>query len=108
MGKCVERYEKMNAVLDRLLANPEVARRTMKKDEICFCPTGKSKDDAVASLTEQEGNGFSIVFFRDGNVSFCSSALNPNGEGDVAFPCYTLSEMMLISQTAAEIKGIFA
>lgn len=108
MGKCVERHEKMNAVLDRLLANPEVARRTMKKDEICFCPTGKSKDDAVASLTEQEGNGFSIVFFRDGNVSFCTPALNPNG-GDVeAFPCYTLSEMLLISQTAAEIKGIFS
>lgn len=108
MGKSVEKYEKMNAVLDRFLANTEVARRMMKKDEICFCPTGKSKDDAVASLTEQEGNGFSIVFFRDGNVSFCIPTLKPNG-GDVdAFPCYTLSEMMLISQTAAEIKGIFA
>lgn len=108
MIKGVEKYKKMNEVLDRFLANPEVARRTMKKDEICFCPTGKSKDDAVASLTEQERNGFSIAFFRDGNVSFCTPALNPNSEGVVAFPCYTLSEMMLISQTAAEIKGIFA
>lgn len=108
MVKGVEKYKKMNAVLDRFLANPEVARRTMKKDEICFCPKGKSKDDAVASLTEEAGNGFSIAFFRDGNVSFCIPTLKPNG-GDVdAFPCYTLSEMMLISQTAAEIKGIFS
>lgn len=108
MIKGVEKYKKMNAVLDRFLANPEVALRMMKKDEICFCPTGKSKDDAVASLKEQERNGFSIAFFRDGNVSFCIPAFKPNG-GDVdAFPCYSLSEMMLISQTAAEIKGIFS